>query len=153
VAPTSHPTGSTGSTGSTASGSTGPTGYTGSTGSTGGTGAAGATASQPRQGNPGRIELVTCRTVTRTARLHGKKPTVTQHECTTKLISGIAMFSTTTTKATLTQHGVIYATGTARLARLTLNVRRSLRAGEYTLTLTRQLNHHRVQTRRQITIG
>lgn len=123
------------------------------TGPVGAVGAAGATSSQGSQASTPQIELVTCRTVTKTSKVHGHEHTVTVQLCTTKLISGIAMFGTTTAKATLTRHGVVYATGTARLALLTLHARRPLRAGEYTLTLTRQLNHHRVQTRRELKIG
>ena len=112
----------------------------------------GRTGSQGASGNPRQIELVICRTVTHTARLHGKTHKVTQQRCTTTLVSGTA-FTATAAKATLIRHGVIFATGTARLTRLTLHAGRPVRPGEYMLTLTRQLGHRRLQTHQEITIG
>ena len=113
----------------------------------------GAAGSQGSQAKVTQIELITCRTVTKWAKVHGKKRAVTQQKCTTKLISSTATFGSTLANATLTRRGVIYATGTARLTRLTLHARRPLRAGEYTLTLTRQLRHHRLRSHLELTIG
>ena len=111
------------------------------------------TGSEGASGNPHQLELVLCRTVTHTVRLHGKTRTVTRQKCTTTLVDGNA-FAATTAEATLVRHGVIYATGTARLTRLTLHAgRRLVRPGEYMLTLTRQLGHRRLQTHQEITIG
>lgn len=131
---------------------TSPAGAAGATGATGGTDAAGVRGSQRSEGKSGRIYLFTCRTVTKRAKLHGKTRAVTKQRCTTRLVPGTARFGTTIAKATLTRNGVIYATGTARLSRLTLHANRPLRAGEYTLTLTRRLGRHRRQSHQQITI-
>ena len=103
-------------------------------------------------GNPHQLELVLCRTVTHTVRLHGKTHTVTRQKCTATLVAGIA-FTAANAEAKLVRHGVIYATGTARLTRLTLHAGRLVRPGEYMLTLTRQLGHRRLQTHQEITIG
>jgi hypothetical protein len=127
-------------------GPTGPPGVSAVTVVTAPTGPEGAS------GNPHQIELVICRTVTHTTRLHGKTHTVTRQRCTATLVAGTA-FTATTEEATLVRHGVIYATGTARLTRVTLHAGRLVRSGEYMLTLTRKLGHRRLQTHQEITIG
>jgi Kelch motif len=135
------------------------TGVAPSTGPTGPPGVSGVTVvtvpSGPHgaSGTPNQLELVLCRTVTHTVRLHGKTRTVTRQKCTATLVAGNA-FTATTAKATLVRHGVIYATGTARLTRVTLHAgRRLVRPGEYMLTVTRQVGRRRLQTHQVITIG
>jgi hypothetical protein len=135
-----------------ASGGPGVPGTPGTPGRTQASGAGGAANAQSPQSNANQVRLITCQTVIKTVRVHGQKRSVSGQKCTTKLIAGAAGFGTTTAKATLTRHGVIYGTGTALLTRLTLHVLRPLRSGQYTLTLTRQLSHHRVQTYRVLTI-
>ena len=79
--------------------------------------------------------MVTCTTT--------KKNGKTVKSCTTKLVSGTVKFTATaaSTHAMLSRHGVVYATGVARLtngrARLRLSARRKLSAGRYRLTLGR----------------
>jgi hypothetical protein len=135
------PQGPTGPTGAT--GPAGPTGATGPVGPTGATGPAGP------QGAPGQIELVTCTTVRTHGRTHGAKRQV----CTTRLISGTATFTTTDARATLTRAGVVYARGTAHLTRLVLRQVRPLRAGSYTLTLTRRSGRRVITSRQRIIIS
>jgi hypothetical protein len=139
------PTGPGGATGP--AGSTGPAGANGANGATGERGASGANGANGAQGPAGprgpagKVELVTCRTV------KGK-----QH-CTATLASGTVKFTTTglAARATLSRHGVVYAAGTARLARGRTSLRllpvRRLAPGRYTLTLisgTRR--HERIST-------
>jgi DNA-binding beta-propeller fold protein YncE len=114
-----------------ATGATGPVGKKGATGARGGQGPAG-----PR-GPAGTVELVTCRTV------RGRR------HCTAKLVSGTVKFvaAGTAAKATLSRHGVVYATGTARVEHgrtsLRLEPLRKLRPGKYTLTLLSGTGRHR----------
>jgi DNA-binding beta-propeller fold protein YncE len=112
-------------------GTTGPAGEKGASGVAGPQGPAGA------QGPAGRIELVTCRTV------NGK-----QH-CTTKLVSGTVKFVATgsAAHATLSRHGVVFASGSALATRGRMSLRlvplRLLRPGEYTLTLISGAGEHK----------
>jgi len=132
-----------GTAGQPPQGPAGPTGPTGPTGATGAQGPAG-----PR-GSPGQIRLVTCKTVTVTVR--GRK--VKRRRCTTRLLSGTATFTTSgTARASLTRHGVLFATGTASHARVVLYARRRLPAGRYTLTLSYHRHGHGITTRTPITI-
>ncbi len=55
--------------------------------------------------------------------------------------------------ARLTRDGVVYATGIATDGRLVVRVRRLLRAGGYTLTLTRRTNRRRVVSSQQLTLA
>ena len=76
------------------------------------------------RGAAGQVRLVTCRVVH-----HHRR-------CTTSVVHGTVKFTTTgKAKATLTRHGVRYATGTARGARVVLHARRRVPAGRYTLRL------------------
>ncbi len=123
---TQGPTG-TGSPGE--KGATGVQGEKGSTGPTGAQGEKGPAGPAGAQGPAGQVELVKCKTV------KGK-----QH-CTATLVSGTVKFTTTglAARATLSRHGVVYAAGTARLARGRTSLRllpvRRLAPGRYTLTL------------------
>ena len=131
-------------------GQPGATGATGTTGAAGAAGATGATGPRGEQGPAGRIELVTCKPVTKIVK--GQPHTVQQ--CTTKLVSGTVKFATTpgVVRATLSRAGTVYAAGTiAAIARhsseLVLASRRPLRAGTYTLTVRSQ-QHGRLIVRR-----
>ncbi len=110
-------------------GPAGKEGATGKEGAKGNEGPAGKEGATGKEGPAGKIELVTCKKV------KGK-----QH-CTTKLVSGTVKFETAglAAHATLSRHGLVYATGTARSVRGRMSLRllplRSLRPGKYTLTL------------------
>jgi hypothetical protein len=86
-------------------------------------------------------------------RSHGRSHGARRQVCTTKLISGTATFTTTFARATLTRAGVIYARGTAHLTRLVLRQLRPLRAGSYTLTLTRHSGRRVLTSRQRIIIS
>jgi hypothetical protein len=122
-------------------GASGGEGKPGATGAPGEKGAVGAAGPAGPRGPAGKVELVTCKKV------KGK-----QH-CTTKLVSGTVKFTTAglAGQATLSHHGVVYAAGTARLARGRMSLRlaplRSLRPGKYTLTLISGTGRHeRIRT-------
>lgn len=121
--------GKEGPTGTGSPGEKGATGAQGPAGPGGAQGPAGPTGAPGPAGPAGQVELVTCKTV------KGK-----QH-CTAKLVSGTVKFTTagSSAPATLSRHGVVYATGTARLARGRMSLRllpvRRLQPGRYTLTV------------------
>jgi hypothetical protein len=106
---------------------------------------------QGEQGPPGpagKVELITCRTITKTVRHHRHKIT----KCTGKLVSGPIKFTTASAHATISRAGRVYATGTSistgRPSRLlVMRNRHDLAAGLYTLTL-RARHAHRWVTRR-----
>ena len=123
-------TGGTGSAGTPGGqGPTGPQGDQGAQGAQGPQGVQGAAGPAGPAGEAGKVELVTCTTI------KGKK------HCTTKIVSGVVKFtvSGSPAHASLSRHGVVYATGLARVtggrASLRLSTRRKLAAGRYTLTL------------------
>ncbi len=123
----------------------GPAGAQGPTGAPGPIG--------PR-GPAGKIRLVTCKTVTKTVKRHGRKHKVHRRKCHTRLVRGTITFTTTAARATLVRGRVVYATGSARLNRLTLRTRRRVRPGRYTLVLRhRDGHHHWIATRHTITIA
>jgi hypothetical protein len=135
------------------SGPSGPQGQPGARGATGSTGPIGPPGPPGAQGPAGQIRLITCTATTRTITKHGKKHTVHQNRCTTKLITGTATFTTTRATAELIRGKVTYATGTAWLDRLTLHTRHKLRPGRYTLLLQHHNGpHHTTTTRRPLTI-
>jgi hypothetical protein len=148
------PAGANGSNGSNgATGSQGPAGSAGSqgpAGAAGSNGARGPTGLQGPQGPAGKVELVTCKTVTRNPK--------TKRVCTTKLVTGPVKFTTAATdeRASLSRHGVIYATGYARQTRAGMRTwllaARRLARGRYTLTLTSRPGHRQIPTRTQSTI-
>jgi streptogramin lyase len=113
----------------------GPPGTNGAQGPPGTNGTNGKDGAQGPPGPAGKIELVTCKTVTKTVHHHHVK----KQSCTTKLVSGTVTF--TTARALLTRSGRRYATGTARFAggrlELALRFSRPAGAGRYTLTLRR----------------
>jgi hypothetical protein len=108
----------------------------GLTGAPGATGPKGATGSA---GKNGQLELVTCKTTTKT--VHHRKQT--RIICTTKLVSGTVKFKVASAadRATLTRGHLIYAAGPFRMAngarQLLLSPLRELVGGTYTLTMTR----------------
>jgi hypothetical protein len=116
-------------------GPVGPQGPAGSQGQTGSQGPAGA------RGKAGQIELVTCKHVTTTRKVHGKKRTVTVQRCTAKTVSGTVKFTLSgkLARATLSRGRITYATGTATIgagqdAGL-MRLSRQLKPGRYELTL------------------
>lgn len=139
----SGPTGPAGPTGPT--GPTGSTGAAGLAGSAGSTGPAGAQGPAGPQGAPGQIMLVSCTTAKKKVKGHR----VPRRKCTTKLISGVATFTTTPTAARLTRGRTVYATGSAWLYAITLDASRPVGPGRYALTLRRG----GVTTRQSIVIG
>jgi len=115
-------------------------------------------------GSNGEIELITCKSVTKTVtrKVHGKskKVKVTVQKCTGKLVSGPVSFTIggAADKATISRAGVVYARGISVAAgagrsQLLLTRSRSLRRGWYTLTLTRRLGHRRITHRLRIEIA
>ncbi|HET6864644.1 MAG TPA: choice-of-anchor D domain-containing protein [Solirubrobacteraceae bacterium] len=145
----SGPTGPAGPIGPTGpAGVAGPTGSTGAAGlpgSGGAQGPAGVQGPTGPQGPPGQIMLVSCTTAKKKVKGHR----VTRRKCATKLISGVATFTTTPTTARLTRGRVVYATGSAWLYAVTLDARRPVGPGRYTLTLRRS----GVTTRQAVLIG
>ncbi len=109
-----------------------------SSGPQGPPGANGADGAQGPPGPAGKIELVTCKTVTK--RVHRRK--VRRQQCTAKLVSGTLKFKTA--RATLSRAGRVYARGSASGGgrhgglRVTLVRARRLPAGRYLLTLRRR---------------
>jgi hypothetical protein len=128
-----------------------PQGLAGTNGATGPPGPA---------GPAGKIELVTCKTVTRTVKVHGKKRKGKQQKCTARLVSGPVKFTlrTGSVHATISRGRVVYARGAGvQMGRgrtqLVLEDVRRLNRGRYTLT---QRTRHRQLWRTprvQITIG
>jgi Divergent InlB B-repeat domain len=137
-----------------AAGAPGKDGAAGATGATGGTGAqgppgpGGPVGPQGPAGKPGTVELVTCQTV--------RHKGVRVRKCATRQVPGPVTLKVTgsSTRATLSRHGDVYAVGTAyggphgRL-RMRLESLRRLRPGRYTLTLiTGSGAHERIRTER-----
>jgi Collagen triple helix repeat (20 copies) len=156
VGPTG-PTGPAGPAGATgAAGTTGATGSTGPEGSPGATGAAGANGSTGPPGAAGKVQHLTCKTVTKTETVHGHKRKVNVQQCTGKLVSSPLTIkaSDADARATLSRSGKVYAAGTTRHVAggtsVTLSSSRRLRAGRYTLTLR---HGRRIVAEEQVTIG
>ncbi len=121
----------------------GPSGVTGPPGPPGPAGPAG------RAGANGEIELLTCKKVTKTIRVHGHNDRVSVEQCTGKVVSGPVKFTIMSDAvATLTRAGVVYASGYASGSRLVLAGRRALRPGSYVLIQRRG----RVTTRHEVAI-
>jgi hypothetical protein len=135
----------------------GPPGNNGANGGNGGNGANGANgtngktgATGPR-GPAGKIELVTCKPVTKG---NGKHKKIVQ-KCSTKLTSSPVKFTTAGDRiaAVLSRGGVVYATGSAvragKQTKLLLSPLRTIGKGRYSLALT----HGRNRQRETIMIG
>jgi hypothetical protein len=141
--PTSNvPTGAVGPAG--ANGTNGTNGTNGAQGVAGARGATGVAGAAGKQGAAGQVELVTCKTVTKTEKVHGKTKKVKQQSCTGKLVSGTVKFKTSESRrehATLSRAGKVYATGTVAIGRHgvggLLTADRRLTKGRYMLTLWR----------------
>ena len=117
-----------------------------------------------KQGPAGKIELVTCKTVTRTVtrviRHKRRKVKVTQQQCKTRTVSGTVTFSTGAgvVKASVSRGGTVYATGTSAAlghghSQLVLVEVRRLRPGRYTLTLSSRAHGHTTVRHTTITIA
>jgi hypothetical protein len=109
-------------------------------------GAVGATGAGGPAGPPGpagKVELVTCKPVTKTVKRRGHVHKTTHQQCTAKLVSGTVTFNATgagVVHATLDRGRVVYASGVvagggAAGQTLILSPLRAMPAGRYTLTL------------------
>jgi hypothetical protein len=138
----------------------GPQGAPGPTGQTGQAGPQGPAGPRGAPGPAGKVELVTCKPVTRivTKGVKGqrRKVRVTQHKCTARLVSGTVTFTTSNSgdRATISRARAVYATGVGvslgdGRAALLLNVPRSLHHGRYALTL----QSRRIRRRMTITLS
>jgi hypothetical protein len=153
------PSGMVGATGPTgAAGPTGPTGAVGNSGATGPRGPGGATGpagARGPAGAAGRVELVTCHTVTEVT--HHVKHKVTK--CSTKLLTGTVKFTTTVavSRITISRAGVVYAQGRGQTVggrmQLLVILRRRLAPGRYTITSVHRQHRRAVLSRRSITIA
>ena len=115
---------------------------------TGKTGATGATG--PR-GQSGKVEIVTCKTVTKKVKGHRRKV----QQCSGRLVSGTVKFTTSgaSDTATIARGQTVYATGALITMgdgrrQLLLKQLKPLRAGRYTLTV-RHRTHGRSSARRE----
>ena len=107
-------------------------------------------------GPAGKVELITCKTISKRIKGHVRK----RQKCTGRLVSGMVSFTLagTADRATISRGQVVYATGASAStgrgrAQMVLNDLRPLRRGSYTLTLTTGLGHRRLMTRRTIIIN
>jgi hypothetical protein len=133
----------------------GSPGVRGETGPPGPSGPSGPSGPQGKQGPPGKIELITCREVTRTIKHLGHKVRVKRRVCHGRTVSGIVSFTVAgaADRATLSRGARIYARGASvstagGRSQLVLLLRRPLRRGQYVLTLRRH-RHGQTITRRQ----
>jgi trimeric autotransporter adhesin len=137
---------------------------TGAPGAAGATGTAGATGARGPAGLPGRVEVITCKTATRTGakKLKGKKrkPKKRVQTCTGKLVSGTVKFTVTGpgVRATISRGHIVYATGESMplgggRSLLLLTGQRTLRHGRYILTVSSRRGGRRSTRRATITIG
>ena len=83
---------------------------------------------------------MTCKVTTRKHKKH--------KTCNTRTITGTATFTTSIAHAKLMRNGIVYATGTATRARLTLHATRRVPAARYTLILTQRAGHRSTITTR-----
>ncbi|HEY1509298.1 MAG TPA: choice-of-anchor D domain-containing protein [Solirubrobacteraceae bacterium] len=134
-----------------------PQGATGPKGAAGKNGTNGKNGHNGKNGAPGKVEIVTCKSVTRVVTVHGKRRRTTVQECTTKLLAGAVTFTgSQATAAKLTRGHVLYASGVAFGAKsargLLLVPSRRLTRGVYVLTLTRRHGHRLATTRQRVTV-
>jgi hypothetical protein len=136
----------------------GPTGQTGSQGPPGQTGSPGVAGQTGPPGPAGKVELVSCKTVTKTVTRKHKKVRVKRQSCTTQLLAGPVKFTAAAAdaRATLSRAGVVYATGYASYppagVRTRLLAARQLARGRYTLTLISRHGTRQATTQQQVTI-
>ncbi|MBV9714138.1 MAG: choice-of-anchor D domain-containing protein [Solirubrobacterales bacterium] len=147
-----------------AAGPTGPLGPRGPAGPTGPPGPTGPAGPKGATGMPGKVLLVTCKTVTSTVAktVSGKKHKVKEQvrTCIGRRVRGTVTFtvSATSDRATISRGRVVYATGTSLpigsgRSLLLLTEPRRLEPGRYTLSV-RTRHHGRWSTRRAtIAIG
>ena len=144
-------------------GPTGPPGAAGTQGPAGPTGPVGPQPLTSRRDASGKVELITCKTVTRTVikKLNGKrrKVRVKRQKCTGTLVSGKVKFTigAAATHATISRKRTVYATGVRlsnakRSLQLVVTELRPLRPGRYTLTLQSGHGRHSMTRHTQITI-
>jgi hypothetical protein len=133
----------------------GPAGASGASGAAGPQGAPGANGATGSQGPPGKVELITCKAVTRTVSGHRR----TVQQCTGKLVSGTVKFTVAgaTVHATISRAHTVYATGASVPTghggtQLVLNQLRPLRPGRYTLSLRSRHGRRWTTWRTAITI-
>ncbi|HEY5285915.1 MAG TPA: hypothetical protein VIJ50_02285 [Solirubrobacteraceae bacterium] len=118
-------------------GAPGAEGKAGAIGPTGEKGVPGPAGAQGPAGPAGEIELITCKKVAK------------KQKCTAKLVSGTVKFTTvgSASKATLSRHGVVFASGSALATRGQVSLRlvplHRLRPGKYTLTLISGAGEHK----------
>ncbi|MHB1571340.1 MAG: choice-of-anchor D domain-containing protein, partial [Solirubrobacteraceae bacterium] len=129
---------------------TGPQGTQGPQGPQGAPGPAG-----PR-GASGKIELVTCKTITRKVKRHRRRV----QRCTARLVSGRFKFTRApgSVHATISRNGTVYASGVsvavgAAGSWMVLSDRRPLTHGRYTLTLRARRRARLITRRLTIAIG
>jgi hypothetical protein len=145
-------------------GPAGPTGSRGPAGPAGPIGPRGPQGPAGRRGAAGKVELITCKTVTRTVikKINGKrrKIRVKRQKCTGKLVSGKVKFTIrgAAAHATISGKRTVYATGIRvsnanRSVRLVVTVLRPLRPGRYTLTLRSRHGRRSITQDTQITIS
>ena len=115
------------------------------------------------RGAAGKLELITCKTVTTTVteKIKGKrrKVRVKRQECTGKLVSGKVKFTIrgAAAHATISRKRNVYATGLSvsnanHRSQLVVTDLRPLRPGRYTLTLQSRHGRRSITGRTQITI-
>jgi hypothetical protein len=110
------------------------------------TGTSGPTGPAGKEGPAGKVEIVTC------TKKGGKQT------CTTKLVTGPVKFTATASaaRATLSRHGKVFATGSARTVNGHIEFLSSdprvLPRGRYTLTITHKAGRHITTTHQAITI-
>ena len=135
---------------------TGPTGPIGPVGPTGAQGPIGATGATGARGPGGKVELVTCKTVTKTAKGHKRKV----QKCTGKLVSGTVKFTTkgAAGRARISRGRTVFATGAIvsmgdGRSQLMLSARRPLQRGRYTLSVRTRYGRRWITHRSQVTIA
>jgi hypothetical protein len=94
------------------------------------------------------VRLTTCATAATTSGKRGRARRI----CTTRTLAATLKPQTGAARASLSRAGVLYATGTATGTRVTLQLRRRLSAGRYTLALTYKRNGRTITKRTPITI-
>jgi hypothetical protein len=127
----------------------GPAGANGAQGSPGTSGTNGTNGANGSNGSNGKIELVSCKSVTKTVK-HKKK---TVQRCSTQLTSSPVSFTASAASATVSRAGHVYATGSLRDGKLSLHTSKTLRAGRYTLKLTTGSGKSKHTTTQSLTVA
>ncbi|MGH3262606.1 MAG: hypothetical protein ACRDNS_11465, partial [Trebonia sp.] len=110
-------------------------------------------------GPSGKIELVSCTTITRTVHRHHHRVRSRHQRCRARLVSGTVKFTTATAaaRATIVRGRTAYARGISvptvgGSRQLVLRGLRPLRAGRYTLIVKRRRRARWTTSRRPIRI-